>query len=222
MVAPSVFMALQAALALTPEMLKRTIAASTPRIVITTRSSTSVKPPWVCRERLRACETILVSMCRSVPPWSIASLGSQSCGGGNGCGQRSSSCVTARAIPNSASAAASPPSTIGRRDRRTAAGGLKSTATATFDGPGRRLQEANAGHVEVPGEVGRPLADHLRLAYLVGEAGAASLDRLRHHAEQAGQVQRGGGAHRQLGVGRTAELEQRFNRQGELFQVGGE
>src|ERR1700682_1115049 len=54
MVAPSVFIALQAALAFTPEMLKRTMAARMPRMAMTTRSSTSVNPPWPRRSRLLA------------------------------------------------------------------------------------------------------------------------------------------------------------------------
>src|ERR1700737_1254680 len=54
MVAPSVRIAVQAALAFTPEMLKRTMAARMPRMAITTRSSTSVKPPWPRRSRLLA------------------------------------------------------------------------------------------------------------------------------------------------------------------------
>src|ERR1700716_4721854 len=54
MVAPSVFMELQAALAFTPEMLKRTMAARMPRMAMTTSSSTSVKPLWPRRNRLLA------------------------------------------------------------------------------------------------------------------------------------------------------------------------
>src|ERR1700716_112594 len=47
-------MALQAALAFTPEMLKRTMAARMPRMAMTTRSSTSVNPPWPGRSCLLA------------------------------------------------------------------------------------------------------------------------------------------------------------------------
>src|SRR6202171_2841358 len=54
MVAPSVFIALQAALAFTPEMLKRTMGARMPRMAMTTRSPTSVNPPWPRRSRLLA------------------------------------------------------------------------------------------------------------------------------------------------------------------------
>src|SRR5213592_1821973 len=75
MVAPSVFIALQAALALTPEMLKRTIAARMPRIAMTTSNSTRVKPPWLRCERRRASLSSARSMVVVLPPSSLSRLG---------------------------------------------------------------------------------------------------------------------------------------------------
>ena len=74
------FIALQAALALTPEMLKRTIAARMPRIAMTTSNSTRVKPPWLRCERRRASLSSARSMVVVLPPSSQSRLGTVSCG----------------------------------------------------------------------------------------------------------------------------------------------
>src|ERR1700737_4318217 len=77
MVAPSVLIALQAALAFTPEMLKSTMAARMPRLAMTTSSSTRVNPAWRRRRQLR--RNRLLSLLFTWSPLDTSIVEPQSC-----------------------------------------------------------------------------------------------------------------------------------------------